>query len=365
MSISLVSFFSHSKLILASLFLLLGLCACEEAQEQQHDQDIPQLGPWTIAKTLPNEGAILNVFGNDQITMTVGGQPEQGRLWFQTKDMLDWQEDLTVPSGALLNWGSMLTISADQHLIWLVGSGGRILRKKGMLSTAIWEEIPSPTKLDLWGVWAYDDNEAWAVGGNAADENSQIPALIKWNGQAWENIELPELDRAGMRALFKVFGVGKWVFAVGMKGVIIGAQRDEQGQLGPWQQFKVNAKENSIPSTEDLISLWGISDDQIAAVGGRSNGVLVKWDGQAWTSLLLNGIPGLNGIWMDSQGKSHVVGIRGAILSFDPFSWQGVRQRTDTTLVLHSIWGNGNQRWSVGGSLDDAPPWEGIILNQK
>lgn len=344
------------------LALMIVGYACDQNENTIEDQMLAYTGPWTTEKEFPTEGAILNVFGNDQITFAVGGQPNLGRIWYQNKNQ-PWVEDQSLQSDALLNWGSMIKLNDDTSLIWVVGSGGKIFRKKGDMRS--WESIPSPTNLDLWGVWTYSENEAWAVGGNAADENSQTPALIKWNGMSWENVEIPELDRSGMRALFKVFGIGKWVFAVGMKGVIIGAQRDSNGVLGDWKQYKIKVKEGSIASTEDLISLWGIDENQIMAVGGRSNGVIVRWDGQEWMSSVLTGVPGLNGIWMDQSGRSHTVGVRGAILTFNALSWAGERKRTDTTLVLHSIWGTQEELWAVGGSLDDVDPWIGIILNQN
>jgi len=41
------------------------------------------------------------------------------------------------------------------------------------------------------------------------------------------------------------------------------------------------------------------------------------------------------------------------------------RQRTGEALVLHAVWGEGARRWAVGGSLDSAPPWEGLILGWR
>ncbi|NJK33030.1 MAG: hypothetical protein HC927_11815, partial [Deltaproteobacteria bacterium] len=40
-------------------------------------------------------------------------------------------------------------------------------------------------------------------------------------------------------------------------------------------------------TSADLISLWGSGDDDVLAVGGRANGVLVRWDGSAWQALSL------------------------------------------------------------------------------
>ena len=100
----------------------------------------------------------------------------------------------------------------------------------------------------------------------------------------------------------------------------------------------------------------------LLAVGGRSNGILARWDGMTWRSTRLAGVPGLNGVWMDKQGVATTVGVRGAALTVPKDSLSGTRERTGTPLVLHAIWGHSAELWAVGGSLDNSPPWEGIIL---
>jgi hypothetical protein len=357
--------FFDLKIFFLMICLFLWSCDSESSTSSLDANPSVQSKSWQTQQTFV-EGAILNVFGSKLTgdVFAVGGQPKSGKLWHFNKSTNQW-ETLEIEDGPLLNWGA-ITSREDQSEFetWLVGSEGRILRKRSQnLANGTWEKIESPTNLDLWGVWAKDQNEAWAVGGNAADEESMEAILLKWNGNVWEKITLPTFDRSGVRALFKVFGVGKWVFAVGMKGVIIGAQRDAQGQVGTWQQFKISPIAGSIASTEDLISLWGNQEDQIMAVGGRSNGIVVRWDGEAWQSSLQVGVPGLNGVWMAESGEAFVVGGRGSILSYAVDSFEGKRWRTDTTLVLHSVWGNEIGLWGVGGSLDNTPPWEGIILD--
>ena len=166
------------------------------------------------------------------------------------------------------------------------------------------------------------------------------------------------LDRSGVRALFKVYGDSATghVFAVGMKGVIL-------GDLGEgWRQLDVVPAGDAPPSSEDFVSLWGHSEG-LLAVGGRSNGILARWNGTQWESTTLSGVPGLNGVWVDQRGLATTVGVRGAALTVPADALSGARERTGTQLVLHAVWGRSSEIWAVGGSLDNSPPWEGVILH--
>jgi hypothetical protein len=309
---------------------------------------------WETQVDLETEGAVMNVWGTtwtagwsrDQV-WAVGGQPDRGRLWAHSAE--GWAEETEVPEGELLNW----IHGADGHL-WIVGNGGRALRQ---VDGGAWETFNADTDQDLWGVWVASPTEVWAVGGNAVGEGTPAPILTHFDGRVWSQVQVPELDRGGVRALFKIWGDGRGtVFAVGMKGVIIGDIGDG------WRQFEVSSYGDGPTSADDLISLWG-GGGEIVAVGGRSNGVLARWDGQQWRSTVLAGTPGLNGVWVDDRGAAVAVGVRGAVMRFDPLSFEGRRERSDTTFVLHSTWGDQGRVWAVGGTLDNTPPWAGVILS--
>ena len=314
---------------------------------------------WTLEASFVEEGTVMSVWGaanaegwSAESVWAVGGQPDQGRMWMRREG--NWIEG-QVPEGALLNW----VHGANGHL-WVVGNGGRALRQ---ISPEIggdgsWQVFDSNTDQDLWGVWVRSPDEVWAVGGDPLREGEADPVITHFDGTRWRRVEVPPLDRSGVRSLFKVYGeveTGR-VFAVGMKGVIL-------GDLGEgWRQFDVTPAGDAPPSSEDLVSLWG-DDDGILAVGGRSNGILARWDGSQWSSTTLAGVPGLNGVWMDQRGIATTVGVRGAALTVAADALSGARERTGTSLVLHAVWGGSESIWAVGGSLDNSPPWEGVILH--
>ncbi len=316
---------------------------------------------WSIEASFSEEGTVMSVWGatdseewSDLSVWAVGGQPEQGVIWSRTDG--EWI-NVNAPMGPLLNW-----VHGSRGHLWVVGNEGRAMRyiDPAQGGDGEWESFNADTEQDLWGVFAQSPTEVWAVGGDPTGTGDIDPVLTRFDGNVWTRVELPSPDRSGVRALFKIYGdpLTGSLFAVGMKGVIY-------GDVGSgWGQLNITSATDAPPSGEDLISLWG-KGDQLVAVGGRSNGVLAQWDGQEWRSSVLSGVPGLNGVWVDERGRATAVGVRGAALQVLVGSFEGERERTNTSLVLHATWGNEDEIWAVGGSLDNTPPWTGVILHSS
>ena len=85
------------------------------------------------------------------------------------------------------------------------------------------------------------------------------------------------------RALFKVWGIGSKVFAVGEDGLIV--EYDATNNL--W--FQVPGGPNA---DQDFVSLWGTSENNIVAVGWRSGARISEYDGSNWTTLKPSGVGG-------------------------------------------------------------------------
>ena len=121
----------------------------------------------------------------------------------------------------------------------------------------------------------------------------------------------------------------------------------------------------SINTVRDIVSLWGTGPNNILAVGGRSNGMLLAFDGQEWRETILETEPGMNGVWMNSRGEAIVVGERGRTLIVDAKSMNQSRENSNTTTLLHGVWGTEHgYRIAVGGSLDRNPPWSGVAIER-
>lgn len=264
-------------------------------------------------------------------------------------------------AGAIQRWdGSAWAphpVPADvPGLNWVFGAGERrfVVGELGTLLTrdgdeGEWTEHGCETVLPFWGVWASGPDDAWAVGG---DGFSRDPLACHWDGTTWSAGTLPE-PSFDSHALYKVWGTAADdVWAVGQGGLLMHWDGAAWAEMPSGTDF-------------DLISLWGTGPDEILAVGGRTTGVLARWDGTAWTAEQVPQLPGLNGIWMAPDGAAVVVGPQGGAGVVAPGSLTVEREDSGTPLALHGVFGFAEgERWAVGGSLDMAPPYVGVILRQ-
>ncbi len=334
----------RSACVLAGLVALVS--GCDPAPDPSPETE------WEVGRTTDEDvGAYLSVWGSARTDVwALGGQPDtsqgDGFLALAHFDGTSWSDATPTGLGELpmQNW-----IYGVDGELWTVGERGVTLHSPGG-SGDDWEMVPAPVDVPIWGVWGPAADDLWAVGGDATP-GSGDPVLLHYTGGAWETVEVPELDRS-CDALFKVWGTGPdQAFAVGDSGVILGWDGNT------WAQ---------VPSgtSSDLISLWGTGPDEIIAVGGRSNATVLRWDGSAWTSESLPGLPGLNGVWVDADGRATVVGILGKVATLEPGTYEFAEEDSNAApMVLHAAFGlEDGARFSVGGTLDRSPPLSGIIV---
>ncbi|MCA9544367.1 MAG: hypothetical protein KC613_08250 [Myxococcales bacterium] len=327
--------------------LLLGAAWLWACDDDPSPAPTPTEAAWAVPAAGPDPalGVYMSAWGpSAESLFTVGGQPDAGVIW--RRDAAGWTR-LSPPDGPLLNW-----VQGAAGVLWVVGDGGRALRSDdgGQTFTA----VPTPTDAPLWGVWAGDADTVWAVGGDArAAQADWAPVLLRLDGDAFQAVPLPAVDR-DFAALFKVWGSGPGdVVAVGARGVLL----HFDGQA--WTQQPVVGG-----TADDLISVWGTGPDRVFVAGGRSNALALQRTPAGWQKILpdtLAARPGLNGVWVAPDGTASLVGLRGAALRLTP-TGELLRDRTDTSLVLHAVFGAGDRRVAVGGSLDSNPPWTGLVL---
>ncbi len=99
-----------------------------------------------------------------------------------------------------------------------------------------------------------------------------------------------------------------------------------------------------------FLNVWGSSEDNLYAAGGTpDNGVLMRWDGTAWTEVLLDTeVPLLTWAFGFGANDITVVGNEGTIVHFDGAVW--TLQETPTEQDLWGVWGAApDDLWAVGG----------------
>lgn len=268
----------------------------------------------------------------------VGGAPDAGvAMHF---DGATWSER-AVPDGTpLLDWA--YGFGSDDVLV--VGRGGTILHWDGRTLSA----EDSGTTEDLWGVWGSSPDDVWAVGGSGF--STATPTLLHRVAGAWQSVAVPTLSHVEVHGLFKVWGSeADDVWVVGQRGTLLHFDGTS------WQ-------ERLAGTGEDLIAVWGTSRDRVAFVGGRSNGVLITWDGSAFRAIDLAFLPGLSGVWMGSRDAIQVAGVRGTRRTI---AWDGTTLREDdlaTQLDYHALHGDpGGTLWAVGGNIASVSPYVGLV----
>ena len=262
----------------------------------------------------------------------VGGQAESGEILHY--DGATWQE-MNVPDLPRLIW--VFGFGPDD--VYAVGEGGGALHYDGTL----WSVLETPTDEDLWGVWGSSPTDIWIVGGDTNDAND--PIILNYDGCEFETIDLPDVanDR-NATALFKVWGIGSKVFAVGSGGLII----ELNAETREWAQVDTG-------SGQDFVSLWGTSEDNIVAVGGRVTGQISVYNGTAWNTTgsdeLSDLNQGLNAVFMVGADLALIGGVNGYAATYNPMTDELTVEFAGTNDTIHGIWGDGAGLFHVVGGL--------------
>lgn len=294
---------------------------------------------WETTDIGPTQ-SLSGVWGSgDNDIFIVGGSDEQGEIFHF--DGTAWTPMELPANTGLLVWA----FGFSPNDVWAVGRQGIILHYDG----STWASIDSQTGQDLWGVWGASANDIYMVGGNVF--SGQI-TILHWDGSEIQEEELPsEANPFGVRALFKVFGVGGRVFAVGQTGLIV--ERTSEG----WVRHSAGPE-----ADEDFVALWGTAADDIVAVGGRVVSKISTFDGTAWSTLEPSqNFGGLNAVYIDALGDVLVGGVSGAIGVFDRETRDVIYQDTDTQIDVHALWSAPNGiSYAVGGTFFD--PHQGVVM---
>lgn len=273
---------------------------------------------------------LLSTWGSSaEDRYVVGGSPSAGVVMHSDGD--DWTK-LKVPGKPpLLNW----VFGFKRNDVWMVGEKGTVLHFDG----DDWLAHESPTEEALWGIWGASPKQLWAVGGSGRP--GAEATLLRYENDTWAKVELPKFRRAGVRALFKVWGSGKDnVFAVGQNGVVL------QYDGVSWTELLVGA-------SDDLIAVWGTGPEDVVAVGGRGNGIVSHYDGKKWSTNVLRGLPGINGVWMQTPGVAHLAITKGRLAVLDVGAPDNIDVfEQETPLDFHGIFGTDRQLTAVGGNFE-------------
>lgn len=107
--------------------------------------------------------------------------------------------------------------------------------------------------------------------------------------------------------------------------------------------------------------LWGFTEQDVWAVGGRDRAIALHWDGARWRRVPTPPAGGLRGVWGAGPRDVWAVGERGTVLRWDGTAWRPLATPTDERLT--DVHGTGPADvWLVGPRV--ALHWDGTRLSE-
>jgi hypothetical protein len=201
--------------------------------------------------------------------------------------------------------------------------------------------------VDLWGG---DPDELFAVGSR--------DRVLRYNGKEWKPLYTPADGYVTWRAIWG-YGRSDVVFA------------------GNWDDFPPQGAEAPQPASFGLIGHYdgstisridtleamylydiaGTSDDNLYAVGGKfGGGVVLHYDGGAWTPVPIDVDAALYAVWVGESGRVVAAGKDGFVVYHDDQGWRVERYGY---ITLHSIAGSSIDRLTACGGLGSLLTYDG------
>lgn len=290
-----------------------------------------------LTKDDPN-GMLLSTWGRsaDEVYF-VGGGEDRTAVGRWDGSALSWMEN---PGGALAWW----IFGLDEQL-FVVGDEGLGLRREGDGPWTLWDT--GVAQGVLYGVWGTAADDLWVVGGDF--RRGGPPRLRHWDGAAWADAELPNLDAEQPKAFFKVWGTGPDdVHVVGDQGVML------HFDGAAWSKVVAPQADAMLTVHGGAAGLW--------AVGGRAKGSIWLHQDGAWVDRTPpDRLPGLTGVFVDPDGTVLVSGTNGRVMERDLEGDWAIAPQLSLDLI-HSVWKSADgASWAVGGDTSAA---KGVILHR-
>ena len=205
---------------------------------------------------------------------------------------------------------------------WIGGDDGILFH----LVNQEWTKIDSPSSHPIYDLSFSSPTDGWAVGAGAQ--------VLRWDGKSWAEI-LPyhgpgEGPGGSTQMLYGVDAISaKDAWMVGyIKGI--------DGKTSPyaihWDGSDL-VEESAFPECNcGLNAVLNLGENNVLAAGGSDlGGVVLHWDGSAWSSTFIQGTDNLYALYQTSDGTVWTAGIevardqsdtRGTLYKLDGTSWQ-------------------------------------------
>jgi len=307
---------------------------------------MPEPGPeWKRALT-DLDGGLLSCAGTSATNViAVGADPGDGLGSLVLHyDGREWTRRESGATGDLW-WISDRIIG---NAFFMAGENGLILSFNP--NTELFQEFETPGDETMFGVWGEQMNNVVAVGGDVSDPD--VSGVIwRFDGTEWTAEDLSNVSEDGVPVLFKVWGRSEnEIYAVGGRGTVLRYDGTE------WSTVES-------ATTRTLFTVHG-NDEIVVATGGAQSGVIVESTGGAFADVTPMGTLQMNGAFVPPSGEAVAVGLEGAVARRSSGNWANEDTGLNLDLILdyHAAWIDPEGGiWAVGGDIRGEPRTNGIL----
>ena len=274
---------------------------------------------WKTSLTGEFWHTLYTIWGDASGVLYAGGG-EVGNGYLLRNSGSGWKT--FTPNGTGIgNVPTILAVTGVAGKIYAVGKGGHAY----IYDSGKWTGGQAVNKNDLWGIWAVDKSNIFAVGDNGT--------AARHNGKAWASVSTNKITQN----LKGVWGSGpKDVWAVGHGGTVLRFTSMAGG-------FKLQ----TVPTgfTAHLNAVWGTSGQNIIAAGNGGLGLL--YGSSKWKQVTLPASGNIRSISGGSSGEIFAAGEKGALLRFNGSNWN--KAYPPTGQHLFGVWSSVKHgTWAVG-----------------
>jgi len=229
---------------------------------------------------------------------------------------------------------------------WAVGRGGTILKWDGAGWTSI---APSPTPLDLFSVSIVSASDAWAVGASST--------IIHWNGASWTGPMGAPTILIDYHAIQMTGASDGWIAG--------NLNNNGEGLLLRWDGVAWSVVRSYV-----TVNLNGID---VSLLVGGALGVsvgdaetIIKWNGSSWFAQTSPTFTDINAMYLVSSNDGWAVGRSGTIFRWNGQSWNYYQTLPSSSVTLNGLFmKTSTDAWAVGNATNSLNPptilrWNGV-----
>jgi hypothetical protein len=253
---------------------------------------------------------------------------------------------VAAPAGTLDLYGVALFSPTDG---WAVGRAGTILRWDGAGWTLV---TPSPTTSNLFSVSIVDAGDAWAVGASST--------IIRWNGASWTGPMVAPTTGIDYHSVRMVTSIDGWI-----AGNIYPSRRE--GLLLRWDGTAWSIKWSYVTVNLNNVAMLPLIGGTIGVSVGDAE-TIIRWDGSTWFAQTSPTFVGINALYLVSSSDGWAVGRNGTIFRWNGQSWSHYYDSPSGVSLNGLFMRSSTDAWAVGNATNHGTPptilrWNGVIWN--